>query len=198
MSEYFFNLLPMSIEDLRLKPTISDAENICWLSAKNGIFNYWSICGIRIDIFAQVTLSSSNIGLPMDLYEQFYCDTISDNCVCSMPSENRNIRGNRPFLVANCDFAKFIISGPYFKHNYTSETLFEDMEIGYKIDFEFNWHAINVSTKKPDDDKKIISWFDITMVNMPLFAYCPEYEGYIIHPNEIPHLEISVEYLRQY
>ena len=198
MSNNFINLLPMSIEDLTLKPTITDNENICWLDAKSAIFNYWSLCGVKINIFAQAALSSSHIGLPMDFYEQFYCDTITDNCVCSIPSENRGIKGNRIFLEANCDFATFKIDGPYFKHNYTAETSFEDMEIGYKIDFEFNWHAMKVSTKKPDDDKTILAFFDITMGNMPLFAYCPKYEGYIYDPIEIPHLEISIDYIHRY
>ncbi len=188
------HLLPLAYEDLKQMPQINDAPNIAWYSPVGAIEKYWNICGIKIDIFAQAALSSSHTGLPMDFYQKFHCDKISPNCVCALPRHKRITRGSKIFLEADCDFASLKVEGPFFKEKYTPDTLFNDFQIGFKFDFDFKWHAMHASTQPPNSDSSIIGFYGISFGG-DVYAYLPQYEGYIYQPFEIPYLEISIEYI---
>lgn len=190
----FFSLLPLAIEDLQFRPIISDAPNISWYDASGAVDKYWNITGIQIDIFAQAALSSSHIGLPLDFYETFHCNTITSDCVCAMQKHKRAKRNSKVFLEAKCDFAKLKVEGPFFKYPYPKQTSLLDVELGFKFDFEFNWYAMRLSTEIPKPEQNLIGFYGISFGG-EINAYCPQYEGHIYSQGEIPHLEVSIQYL---
>ncbi len=131
----------------------------------------------------------------MDLYEYFSSEGVSSDCICSLPIERRLNRNGMTFAKADCDFATLQIEGPYFRYNYPPHTKIEDMELGFKIDFHFDWHKLTLSTELPDPNKSIIMRHDITFGGSTVLAYCPEYEGYIYHQKEYPHIELTINYV---
>ncbi len=190
----FYHVLPLPIECMRNVQI--NSRTTTWLSGQAGVKAYWLMRAIKIDIFAQIALSSANIGLEKDYFEAFSCDKLDPNCICALPIEQRVKNYGLPFLKANCNFASLTLNGPFLNTDDLPDTPFEDRRIGFDINFNFNWkYGITSTTNPQDEDASMIGIAEAAPIegtSVPI--YTPQIDTQF-SPDEIKYIKIDINYL---
>ncbi len=191
----FFHILPLPMEYMRKKtPPASNA--ITWLSGEAAVRAFWKMRGVKIDIFAQLALSSSNIGLEKDYFETFSCESITDDCICAMSMiERAKNSTNKTFLKANCDFATLELNGPFISNEEDDDIPFEDKQIGFTVNFSFDWeYGISASLEMPTGDYQIVGDVNPTE-GSSVPTYMPLNNDTEIEIDGIKYLQVEFSYL---
>ena len=191
MNNFYFTL-PLAFDDMQKRQT-SDSKNTAWLYGAPAVRAYWKIIGIKIDIFAQIAFSSANLGLDKDIYERFSCSKITSDCLCAQPMQERALRNGRTFLEADCDFASLCLDGPYFKSDEEKALPFPEREVGFCIDFSFDWNGIHATTEDLQKDPYLFFVGEAGMgESSTVPIYCIDTTASV---HEIRHIDINIDYI---
>lgn len=157
MNGEFVSILPLSAEDLRQHNTISAGDFITWGSAAAGVYNYWNLRGVSVDLFLQRAFSSSSIGAFEEDYKVFSYSGAAEGCVCAMEPYQRITRGSKPFLRSACPFGTFTLDGPFFMEGTPEDADFKDVQIAFRVGAQFSWNGFTLKKQTDDEENAVLS-----------------------------------------
>lgn len=157
MNEEFVSILPLSVEDLRLHNTVSSGDFTTLGTAAAGVYNYWNLRGVSVDLFLQRAFSSSSIGACEEDYKIFSYTGVAEGCVCAMEPYERITRGSKPFLRTDCPFGTFAIDGPFFVEGTPEDADFKDIQIAFRVGAQFSWNGFTLKKQTGDEENAVVS-----------------------------------------